>query len=193
MTSLIEPATDRLLLRQWRNSDYEPFARLNSDPVVMEYFPWLLDREKSDAVADKLRGRIREQGWGFWAVEVRGVAPFIGFVGLNRPDPPVPISPCVEIGWRLLSKYWGQGYASEAASAALRFGFEQLGLDEIVSYTATINLRSQRVMQRIGMQYNGEKFDHPSVPEESPLVEHVVYRLQRGEWQARQPNEEGSA
>lgn len=192
MTSPIELATDRLMLRQWRAEDYEPFARLNGDPVVMEFFPWLLDREKSNAVADKFRGRIADQGWGFWAVEVRGIAPFIGFVGLNRPDPPVPISPCVEIGWRLLSEYWGQGYASEAARAALECGFEQLELDEIVSYTATINVRSQRVMQRIGMHHSGEKFDHPAVPAGSPLVEHVVYRLQRGEWQANQPNKEGS-
>lgn len=193
MTSPIELSTERLLLRQWRSDDYKPFARLNSDPVVMEYFPWLLDREKSDTVAEKFRSRIREQGWGFWAVEVRGVAPFIGFVGLNRPDPPVPISPCVEIGWRLLSEYWGHGYASEAARAALRCGFERLELDEIVSYTATINVRSQRVMQRIGMQHRGERFDHPAVPAGSPLVEHVVYRLQRGEWQTSQLNGEGSA
>lgn len=192
MPSRIEPLTERLLLRQWRAGDYEPFARLNGDPVAMEYFPWLLDCDKSDALAEKLRGRIEEQGWGFWAVEVRGVAPFIGFVGLNRPNPPVPISPCVEIGWRLLPEYWGQGFATEAARAALRVGFEELHLDEIVSYTATINQRSQRVMQRIGMQYNGEQFDHPAVPEESPLREHVVYRLGRSTWETSQPAKEAS-
>lgn len=184
MNSPIQPQTERLLLRQWRDSDYEPFARLNGDPVAMEFFPNLLNRTQSDATADKFRGRIASQGWGLWAVEVRDGAPFIGFVGLNRPDPPVPISPCVEIGWRLLPEHWGRGYASEAARAALCVGFESLELDEIVSYTATINVRSQRVMQRIGMHYNEEKFDHPAIADDSPLCEHVVYRLGRAEWLA---------
>lgn len=182
MIPLIEPTTDRLLLRQWRDEDFDAFAKLSSDPVAMEFFPKCLNREESDLQAEKYRQRIINQGWGFWAVELAGVAPFIGFVGLNRPDASLPISPCVEIGWRMLPEYWGKGYASEAARAALRVGFEQLDLDEIVSFTATINVRSQRVMQRIGMQHNGELFDHPAVPDESPLKEHVVYRLARKQW-----------
>jgi RimJ/RimL family protein N-acetyltransferase len=176
-------ATDRLLLRQWCDGDYEPFARLTSDPVVMEYFPKRLSRQESDELATRIRTRIEENGWGLWAVEVTGVVPFIGFVGLNRPDERIPIMPCVEIGWRLAREFWGKGYASEAAQAALAVGFEQLGLDEIVSFTATTNVRSQRVMQRIGMRHEGETFDHPLVPAATPLRKHVIYRLTRAEWQ----------
>jgi RimJ/RimL family protein N-acetyltransferase len=182
MIPLIEPTTERLLLRQWRDDDFDAFARLSSDPVAMEFFPKCLDREESDVQAEKYRQRIIHQGWGFWAVELVGGDPFIGFVGLNRPDASLPISPCVEIGWRMLPAYWGKGYASEAARAALRVGFEQLDLEEIVSFTATINVRSQRVMQRLGMHHDGEKFDHPWLADDSPLKEHVVYRLSRKEW-----------
>jgi RimJ/RimL family protein N-acetyltransferase len=182
MLPLIEPTTDRLLLRQWRDDDFEAFAKLSASSVAMEFFPKCLDREESDVQAEKYRQRIINQGWGFWAVELRGVSPFIGFVGLNRPDASLPVSPCVEIGWRMLPEYWGKGYATEAARAALRVGFEQLELEEIVSFTATINVRSQHVMQRLGMQHDGEKFDHPLVPDDSPLKEHVVYRLSRECW-----------
>lgn len=180
---LIEIETSRLLLRQWRDTDYQPFAALNADPRVMEFFPEPLSKTQSDRMADRIRGLIEQKGWGFWAVEATGVAPFIGFVGLHEPSAELSCSPCVEVGWRLATPYWGKGYASEAAAAALRVGFEQLGLSEIVSFTAVLNQRSQAVMQRLGMQHWGEFFDHPAIPEGHPLQRHILYRLQQSRWQ----------
>ena len=164
-------ATERLLLRQWRDEDLEPFAALNADPVVMEHFPATMAREASDAFADHNRERIAERGWGLWAVEADGA--FIGFVGLNEPD----FMPGVEIGWRLARGAWGKGYATEAARAAAAYAFEELRLPEIVSFTATTNLRSQRVMERIGMTRDPSgDFDHPRVADPW-LRRHVLYRL----------------
>lgn len=177
-------ATDRLLLRQWQDSDYTPFARLNADPAVMEFFPAPLSRSESDALAVRIRGEITNNGWGLWAVEINNRAPFIGFVGLRWVTPPVPIAPCTEIGWRLSAEHWGKGYASEAALAALRFAFTTLELNEVVSFTATTNIRSQKVMERIGMQFTGETFEHPNVPLGNPLRSHVVYRLTADRWQS---------
>jgi len=164
-------ATKRLLLRQWRDEDLEPFAALNADPVVMEHFPATMAREASDAFADHNRERIAERGWELWAVEADGA--FIGFVGLNEPD----FMPGVEIGWRLARGAWGKGYATEAARAAAAYAFEELRLPEIVSFTATTNLRSQRVMERIGMTRDpAGDFDHPRVADPR-LRRHVLYRL----------------
>jgi len=124
------------------------------------------------------------KGFGFWAVEVPGVADFIGFVGLNQPSFSAPFMPCVEIGWRLAHEHWGHGYATEAAQVALRFGFLDLALPEIVSFTAIVNERSQRVMQRLGMLHDqAEDFDHPAPPEGDRLRRHVLYRLSRERWQ----------
>ena len=176
-TPAIEISTARLRLRQWQDSDYEPFARMNADERVMEFFVSPLERDASNALADKSRAAIRDQGWGLWAVEVVGVAPFIGFVGLNTVADSIPIAPCVEVGWRLDRRFWGYGYASEAATAAVAFGFASAHLSEIVSFTATINHRSRKVMERIGMRFNGETFEHPNVPKNHPLREHVVYRI----------------
>jgi len=176
----IEIETARLRLRQWRDSDLEPFAALNADPAVMEFFPSVLSRAESDALAARIRAAIAERGWGLWAVEAPGVSPFAGFVGLQSPPPSLPVSPCVEIGWRLAAEHWGKGFASEAARAALGVGFERLGLHEIVSFTSVINRRSRAVMERIGMRFDGETFEHPNVPAGSPLRTHVVYRLARG-------------
>jgi RimJ/RimL family protein N-acetyltransferase len=179
---VIEFETARLRLRQWRESDFEPFAALNADPQVMQFFPRPLSREESDSMAEKLRALIEERGWGLWAVEVPGVAPFIGSVGLHLTSPALPFPPCVEIGWRLAAAYWGQGYATEGARGALRVGFEQLELPEIVSFTSVINQRSRAVMERLGMQHRGETFEHPSVSVGSPLRPHVLYRLSGAEW-----------
>jgi len=140
--------TARLLLRPWRPSDHEPFARLNADPDVMRHFPAPLSRAQSDAMADRIRALMDERGWGMWAVEVPGVAPFIGFVGLHVPSAELPFFPCVEIGWRLDKPHWGNGYATEAAARVLRFGFTRLMLDEIVSFTAVSNAPSLAVMAR---------------------------------------------
>ena len=190
MPELIELSTERLHLRQWRTSDREPFARLNADPRVMEFFPNLLDRSASDALADRIEAKINDQGWGWWAAELRATQEFIGFVGLNNPAVELPFSPCVEVGWRLAFPYWGNGYASEAAKEALRIGFEILNFDEIVSFTAIHNRRSRAVMERLNMHEMPETFLHPSLPQGHPLSEHCLYKLLRSEF--KQPTREQS-
>lgn len=177
-----EITTKRLRLRQWKVEDYSPFFQLNSDPQVMEYFPACLDRSASDALAKRIRGLIDKRGWGFWAVEVVDSQTFIGFVGLHIPSDNLPFNPCVEIGWRLAAEHWGKGYATEAARAALAFGFGELQLEEIVSFTALPNLRSQRVMKKLGMKRESATFLHPGVPDHNPLKEHCLYRLSRTEF-----------
>jgi RimJ/RimL family protein N-acetyltransferase len=148
----------------------------------MQFFPRPLTREESDRLAEQIRSLIEQRGWGLWAVEIPGVAPFIGSVGLHVPPAALPFSPCVEIGWRLAAAYWGQGYATEAARGALRVGFERLELQEIVSFTSELNQRSRAVMERLGMQHRGETFDNPNVPIGNPLRPHVLYRLSRAQW-----------
>lgn len=183
MADLIEFETERLRLRQWRLSDREPFAELNADPRVMEYFPSLLTRAESDALAERCRSLIEEQGWGVWAAENKTTRAFIGFVGLHIPSTALSFSPCVEIGWRLAYSYWGKGFATEAAREALRIGFRRLGLQEIVSFTTLRNLRSRAVMERLGMRASGT-FEHPQLPETSDLRQHCLYRLSRDDYGA---------
>jgi RimJ/RimL family protein N-acetyltransferase len=185
MIELIEFNTDRLRLRQWCVADREPFAALNADPKVMEFFPAPFDRAASDAMADRCQALIAERGWGFWAVELKQTSEFIGFVGLNIPSAELPFSPCVEIGWRLAFQYWGKGFASEAARRTLRVGFELLSLPEIVSFAAVRNVRSRAVMERLGMREAATTFEHPSVPKGSLLRVHCLYRLSREQWRAR--------
>lgn len=159
---------------------------MHADPRVMEFMPACLDRAASDAMVGRLQTTIETHGFGFWAVEAPGIADFIGFVGLNRPSFAASFMPCVEIGWRLAHEHWHQGFATEAALVALRFGFLDLALPEIVSFTAIINERSQRVMQRLGMQhYRAEDFDHPALPVGDRLRRHVLYRLSREQWLAQ--------
>jgi RimJ/RimL family protein N-acetyltransferase len=179
--------TERLILRQWQESDGDAFARLNADPVVMEHFPRCLTREESDAALTRTQKAIGERGWGFWAVEVRGGPPFIGFVGLSKPGFQAHFTslqaPCVEIGWRLLREHWGKGYVSEAATECLRFGFEKLTLQEIVAFTVPLNQRSRAVMKRIGMSRDpSDDFDHPNLEPGHPLRRHVLYRMSRSDW-----------
>lgn len=177
--------TPRLLLRPWRPEDLAPFAALNADPLVMEHFPGPLSAAESAALAEGIAAHFDRHGFGDWAVEVPGQAPFIGFIGLAVPRFQAPFTPCVEIGWRLASAHWGHGYASEGAAAALAFGFTRLALAEIVSFTVPANRRSIRVMERIGMERSpAEDFDHPQLPEGHPLRRHVLYRLSRARWQA---------
>ncbi len=173
--------TDRLLLRHWNDGDLEAFAELNADPAVMEFFPDALDRNQSDALAAEIRRRMDEHGWGMWAVEVKATGEFIGFVGLNT-NTVTPRGENVEIGWRLNRQSWGQGYATEAAVAALSFAFDELGLDSIVAFTTVNNSRSRAVMERLGMQNTGENFDHPKVAEGHPLQEHVLYAIKSEEF-----------
>lgn len=154
-------------------------AAMSADPVVMEFYPAPSTREESDAAFDRWRSQIADQGWSNWAVEITQSREFIGFVGLTVPRRVLPFSPCVEVGWRLARPHWGKGYASEAARAALAFGFDELTLDEIVSFTAIVNRRSRAVMDRIGMTNSGENFEHPAVPEGHPLRPHCLYRIGR--------------
>jgi RimJ/RimL family protein N-acetyltransferase len=180
----IEVRTPRLLLRQWRESDREPYAALNADPRVMRFFPGAQSREVSDRSIDVWRAEMVERGWSNWAVEVVESGAFAGFIGLSVPKRALPFTPCVEVGYRLAQDYWGQGYATEGAKAALDVGFKKLGLEEIVSFTAIVNLPSRAVMQRIGMINANEDFDHPALPKGSELRRHCLYRIGRKRWMA---------
>ena len=173
-----ELRTERLLMRRWRDADRAPFAAMNADPVVMEFLTKPLTRVESDDFVDRIEQSFDDRGWGLWAIEVVADGAFAGFVGLWPADFEADFTPAVEIGWRLDSKFWGKGYAPEAARAALQFGFGQLALDEIVSFTAVINERSQRVMQKIGMSTDpNEDFDHPRLVDGHRLRRHVLYRI----------------
>ena len=170
--------TPRLRLRPWRESDLAPFAAMNADPLVMEHFAAPLSREESDAYARRMMTAIEGRGWGNWALEEIGGEPFVGFAGLSVPSFEAHFTPCTEIGWRLARSAWGRGYATQAARAALAFGFGELGLAEIVSFTALANTRSIAVMERLGMRRDGE-FDHPRLPAGHRLQRHVLYRISR--------------
>jgi len=172
------PPGSRVRLRRWRDADRAPFAALNADPRVMEFFPTHPDRRQSDALVDRFESHFAEHGFGLWAVEVPGIAPFIGFVGLSIPSFAAHFTPCVEIGWRLAFDHWGRGYATEAARLVVAHGFVPLGLAAVVSFTAVANRRSQAVMERLGMRRDpAEDFDHPGLPDGHPLRRHVLYRL----------------
>lgn len=177
--------TDRLILRSWKEEDLESFAKLNADPRVMECYPSILSREESDQMVKRLQAKIDENGWGLWAVSAPGIADLIGYIGLNAVDKSFPsyFNTAVEIGWRLAYEYWGRGFATEGAKASLKYGFEVLKLEEIVSFTAVQNKRSRAVMERIGMHRDPEEdFDHPKLPEGHRLRRHVLYRIKRIEW-----------
>jgi RimJ/RimL family protein N-acetyltransferase len=183
-----EVRTDRLVLRGWRPEDRAPFAALNRDPAVMEHLPGLLDREASDAMADRFAAEWTDRGYGLWAVEVPGVAPFVGFVGLHHAAFAAPFTPAVEVGWRLARPAWGHGYATEAARAALAHGFDTVRLDEIVSFTTPANTRSRAVMERIGLTRDpADDFEHPLLPVGNRLRPHVLYRLDRDTWASTRP------
>jgi len=175
----------RILLRPWRASDLAPFAALNADREVMEHFPALLTREESDAMVTRAEAHLAAHGFTLWALEVPGEVPFAGFVGLVVPKFRAHFTPCVEVGWRLAREYWGRGYAVEAATVTLRAAFGPLGLREIVSLTVPANVRSRRVMERLGMRHSlADDFEHPLVPVGHRLRRHVLYRIAREEWAA---------
>jgi len=172
--------TDRLLIRDWRDEDLAPFANLNADPEVMRYFPATLSRRESDTMVVRIRERTERIGYCFWAVEERDGGAFVGMVGLNRPDFEAPFMPCVEIGWRLARRFWGRGYATEAARACLQHGFQGLDLGEILAFTVPENAASRRVMEKIGMvRDEAGDFAHPRVEDGHPLQAHVLYRIRR--------------
>jgi RimJ/RimL family protein N-acetyltransferase len=169
--------TQRLILRNWKESDFNPFADMCADPEVMKYFPSTLNRDESFSLGLKIKSLIDERGWGAWAVEIPNQSEFIGFVGLHIPKDNMPFSSCVEVLWRLAKPFWGNGYATEAAAAAINFGFSELELTEIVAFTAAINTPSIRVMERIGMQNSNSDFAHPDIPAASQLSQHLLYRI----------------
>lgn len=175
----------RIRLRLWRTEDREAFAAMNADARVMEFFPRCLSREESDAMVDRIQAHFREHGFGLWAVEVAGVADFIGFAGLTWARFSASFTPCVEVGWRLGFEHWGKGYATEAARLALHHGFHLLSLPEIVSFTAVANRRSRAVMERVGMLRDvAGDFDYPSFPQSHPLRRHVLYRIDADSFRA---------
>ena len=178
-----ERSTERLILRRWREADREPFAALNADPDVMDYFPILLTRAESDQLIAEIEAGFDQRGYGLWALQLRATGKFIGFTGLDIPSFEAHFTPAVEVGWRLARAAWHDGYATEAARASLAFGFEEVGLEEIVSFTSAVNLRSRAVMERIGMTHDpADDFDHPELEAGDRLSRHVLYRKSVRDW-----------
>lgn len=176
--------TERLILRHWQENDLESFARLNADPRVMEYFPSVKTFEESSKEYEAILEHFRKYGYGWWAVSEKNKTNFIGFIGLRYIDFPASFTPSVEIAWRLAYDYWRKGYATEGANASLEYGFEVLKLPEIISFTSVPNIRSQAVMERIGMHHDSQDdFDHPKLSKEHKLSRHVLYRIKSSEWQ----------
>jgi ribosomal-protein-alanine N-acetyltransferase len=183
MSAFVTLPGERVCLRGWRNEDREAFAAMNADARVMEFFRSPLSRVESDAMVDRIQRHFSEHDFGLWAIEVPGVAPFIGFAGFDVARFKAHFTPCVEVGWRLAFEHWGHGYATEAARLALGYGFGTLALSDVVSFTSTTNHRSRAVMERLGMRRDpAEDFDYPSFPEGHPLRRHVLYRLDSGSY-----------
>jgi len=172
--------TERLLLRRWRDSDRLPFQQMNADPRAMEFFPALLSPAESDTLVDRAQAHFDRHGFGPFAVELVEDSTFAGFIGLSVPNFDAPFMPTVEIGWRLAFDCWGRGLATEGARAVIRYAFEELDLDSLVSFTVPENLRSRHVIEKIGMTHDpADDFDHPRLPEDHPMRRHVLYRLNR--------------
>ncbi len=180
--------TERLVLRRWREADLAPFAAMNADPATMRFMPGVMTAEETRAQVGRFEEHHRAHGFGVWAVELPGVAPLIGYVGLQHVGFEAPFTPAVEIGWRLAPAYWGKGYATEGAKAALRIGFEDLNLDQIVSFTVMANKPSWSVMERLGMTRNpAEDFDHPRLPVGHALRRHILYRMRLASYRSISP------
>jgi RimJ/RimL family protein N-acetyltransferase len=184
---MITLRTERLILRRWRHSDREPFARLNADSRAMEFMPRVLSPDESDSLVDRIERHFRQHGFGLCAAELCEDQAFIGFIGLAVPTFSAVFTPCVEIGWRLSPGSWGEGLATEGAREVARYAFEVLGLQSLVAFTVPANVRSRRVMEQLGMVHEpAEDFDHPNLPEGHPLCRHVLYRLRRSDWLTRE-------
>ncbi len=161
--------TERLILRDWKPEDIDSFTALNADKRVMEYFPKTLTREETLALIQKFQEHSAQHGFGPWAVELKATQECIGFVGLFIPSFEAHFTPAVEIGWRIAYEHWNKGYATEAAHAAMEYGFSVLRLSEIVSFTVPANVRSRRVMEKLGMTRNAQDdFKHPRLPQDHP-------------------------
>jgi RimJ/RimL family protein N-acetyltransferase len=179
--------TERLLLRRWRFTDIDPLTAMNADPAVMEYFPATLSAHETAAFVERVEQSFEENNFGLWAVEIPGEESFVGFVGLWTVELDVPFAPAVEVGWRLAREFWGQGIATEAAAAAMSFGFDELDLTEVVSFTAAANMRSRRVMARLGMlRDSSDDFMHPLLDADHSLAPHVLYRMDVRRWRAEE-------
>ena len=175
--------SERLILRNWKDSDQPVFAQMNTDPKVMEFLPKSFWGNDGKEVIARIKNSIETNGYGMWAMERKDTGEFIGFTGLHSPTWEAHFTPCIEVGWRLASKYWGQGFATEGALASLDYGFNKMNLDEIVSFTVPDNTRSRKVMDRIGMTYDKSgDFNHPTLPENDPLSQHVLYRLSKKDY-----------
>jgi ribosomal-protein-alanine N-acetyltransferase len=186
MSARVSLTSERLILRRWRAEDLAPFAAMNADPATMRFMPGVMTTEETRTQIARFEEHHRLHGFGVWAVEAVGVAPLVGYVGLQRVPFEAHFTPAVEIGWRLSPAYWGKGYATEAARAALRTGFEDLNLDQIVSFTVPANKASWSVMERLGMTRDpSEDFDHPRLPVGHALRRHVLYRVTWGAWERR--------
>lgn len=192
MVKIITLETKRLKLRQWQQSDFAEFEKINADSIVMEYYSSTLSTEQSNNMAEYLQKLIAERSWGLWAVEVKNNQQFIGFVGLHEPTHNLPVTPCVEIGWRLNKAYWGKGYATEAAKRCLQFAFEELKLVEVFSFTSVINEQSSAVMARLKMTNMNRNFNHPMLPENHRLSEHVLFNITAEQWRSASLNNAAS-
>ena len=170
-------------MRRWRASDLSPFARMNRDKIVMRYFANALSKLETEAFIARIENHFDEYGFGLYAVDLLSTGAFIGFIGLYTATFESDFTPCPEIGWRLHHDYWGNGYATEGATACLRQGFRAHSLEEIFSFTAAVNGPSIAVMRRIGLRFR-RSFRHPGVDPESQLCEHVLYSLKRAEFEA---------
>jgi len=172
--------TPRLILRDWRDSDVEAYVQMNADPRVTKFFPHRYTRERSETTAAMIREQLARNGYGWWAVEVRGGTPFAGVIALQAVPFQAPFTPANEIGWRFAFEHWGKGYATEGARAALEFAFDELKWPEVIAFTAASNIRSQRVMERLGMTHDPrDSFDHPKIESGHPLRRHVLYRVRK--------------
>lgn len=176
--------TRRLLLRRWQEQDREPFSAISADPKVMEHFPASLSRAQSAALIERTEASFDAHGYGLWAVELCGESSLVGFLGALAVEDDLPFYPAVELGWRLGREFWGRGIATEGARAVSEYAFQTLGLRELVAYTAARNLRSQRVMERLGMHRDAaEDFLHPKLSLDHPLAPHMLYRLRPSDLQ----------
>ncbi len=178
---------ERIRLRRWRPQDLDGLVAMHADPEVMQHLMPLDGRAGSDAAGARMRRHFDDHGFGLWVIEVPGVSAFIGYTGLVHVPYEAAFTPAVEIGWRIQRAYWGRGYVTEAARLSLTDGFERVGLQQVIALTVPANQRSRAVMVRLGMRHDpAEDFDHPNVPAGHPLRRHVLYRLERSDFLARQ-------
>ncbi len=168
--------TERLYLRQWQPDDEAAYITMNNDEKVMQFFPSTLTAEQSLQHIYRMKEHITKVGYGLFALEKKEDHSFIGFTGFSHPAFDASFTPCIEIGWRLAASSWNRGFATEAAKACLVYGFKTLAFEDVYSFTAVNNAKSEQVMKKIGMQKAGE-FDHPLLQKGHSLQKHVLYKI----------------